>query len=319
MKIDVYASENHYVDHIAPIWLKLPDKYRGTFYVSKNSYQKAQSYNIDSIISLPIGLLTLVASYGDYRKTNGHVIFMEHGIGNTYSNDHPSYAGGMGKDRVVLFLNQHYYTQEKNINAYPSAKQAIIGTPKLDSINRDLNFTFNDKPNICLSFHWDCNVAPETKTAFEHYRGIIPFINMNKNFNLFFHGHPRDEKVWDNYCKKNNIKRIKDLSKVFEIADIYICDNSSSMYEFAATGKPVIVLNAPWYRKDINHGIRFWEFILGPQVDYPKDLFAVIDYMIKNPHCWDDVRNEIIDILYPNLGFATETAVKTIIDFLENL
>ena len=52
---------------------------------------------------------------------------------------------------------------------------------------------------------------------------------------------------------------MRDFDEVMERSTLYICDNSSTLYEFASTGRPVVVLNAPWFRRDIEHGLRFWE------------------------------------------------------------
>ena len=163
-KINFYAAYRHFFDHMIPLWEALPPQYRGHFYISRSiaAYAKTKSKTTFALGYPPQGL-TLVASYDDYLRAPGSVVYMEHGIGHTYSNAHPSYAGGKNKERVVLFLNQHALTQEKNAAAYPKSRQAIIGTPKMDHLAATTN---NTKPLVCLSFHWDCQVAPETRTAF---------------------------------------------------------------------------------------------------------------------------------------------------------
>jgi hypothetical protein len=63
---------------------------------------------------------------------------------------------------------------------------------------------------------------------------------------------------------------VASLREVQRRAAVYVCDNSSSMYEFAATGRPVVVLDLPegrikgiGYRRNINHGLRFWDALFG--------------------------------------------------------
>ena len=311
MKLDFYASEQHYFDHIVPIWGLLPKEFRGTFYVS----EKIKSSHNDIIVGKPNDNITLVSSYSDYLLTKGKVIYMEHGIGNTYSNESPYYAGGIGKDRVVLFLNNHVLTHNKNKKAYPNAKHIIIGTPKSDSIKE--KSMSNNIYTICFSFHWECQVSPETMSAFDFYKNHVVYLSKQKEFNLIFHGHPKDDNKWNEFCKINSIKRVKSFEEVINVADLYICDNSSTIYEFILTGKPVIVLNAPWYRKSVNHGIRFWSYIPGPQINNPSDLFSMIIEMLKNPKYWIEERNNIIKVLYPHLGNSSNITTNEIIKFLK--
>ena len=317
MKLDFYASQPHYLDHMKPIWDNLNSKFKGKFIITENIEEYAKLLKLNYCIEEPREVITLVSSYGDYKNTKKEVIFMEHGIGFTFSNNHPSYAGGKGKDRVVLFLNQHTITQIKNQKAYPLSKQEIIGVPKTDQYINLIPVP-KDKPTICLSFHWNCKVSPETTSAFSHYASVIPKLNKNKEFNLVFHGHPHDNKKWEKYCTKNNIKRIKTFDEVIKTADVYVADATSTSYEFAVTGKPVIILNAPWYRKNIHHGIRFWDYIPGPQVDDPKRLELMMLRAVRNPRQWDYIREPVIDKLYPYFGESAKRAATVIENFLIN-
>jgi len=313
-KIDFYASEIHYFDHIVPIWNKLPIKYKGVFYVSLEVLTKRQLLDrSDFQIGFPNDNLTLVASYKDYQKTKGKVIFGEHGIGHNYGNGHPAYVGGSGKERVVLFLNQHLLSNNTNKLAYPNAKNVIIGTPKMDNV-KELEFRPNNrKPIVCISFHWDCMVCNNTRSAYYYYKNVIGQLAKCEEFTLIAHGHPRRNEL---ELQAYGIKYYSDLNEVMEIADIYVNDNSSSMYEFINTGKPVIVLNCPLYDKHKDTGIRFWRYICGVQVDRPCDLKQAILNELANPEHYRELRDGIVNALYPYKGVATQSAVDVITEYL---
>lgn len=314
--INFYCSDAHYFDHIAPIWKRIPSEYKGTFFIEPQSFNKSKEYEIEVSIEKPKNGFTLIAGYKDYCVLkNNKIIYMEHGIGHTYGFQHPAYAGEKGKDKVVLFLNQHFLTHQKNIKTYPKISNFIIGTPKMDQY--PIVSSIKEKPLVCISFHWNDNKnIPEMKNSFNYYKKIIPILKDREEFDLVFHGHPKDEKVWEDYCKKNNIKKIKYLDEVLKEADIYICDNSSSMYEFAALNKPVIVLNNPEYRKSVAGHIRFWEYIPGLEVNEPEELLPSIIRTIKNPKEFEKNRLDIINHLYPYRGYSSQRAAEVIVNFL---
>jgi len=317
-KIDFLATETHFFDHIVPIWKLLPDKYKGTFYVNGTFEDKVIRSGVKYTIGLPTdSKLTLVASYGDYKKTTGKVLFMEHGIGHTYSSKHPAYAGGVGKDRVVLFLNQHALNNYKNLFTYPLVENVIIGTPKMDNVEFEDVEIKDRKPIVCLSFHWDCLVSPESRSAYDFYKVMIPLLAQRDEFKLIMHGHPHIG--WQEQFKEYNIEFLTNYADVLKIADIYVNDNSSTMYEFMCTGKPIVVLNCPFYRRGVNHGIRFWEYIGGVQVNRHKELIPAILRTIANPNEFRELRHDIVLKLYPNRGYATQTAVQEIVKFLDEL
>jgi hypothetical protein len=55
------------------------------------------------------------------------------------------------------------------------------------------------------------------------------------------------------------------------------------LYEFASTGRPVVVMNAPQYRRDVHHGLRFWDYPPGLQVDRPEQLADTIARALSDP------------------------------------
>ena len=322
-KIDFYASQVQYYDHMIPIWEQLHENAKGVFYVS--SEVKALRPHSETKTDKPKGNLTLVAGWGDYRMIKGDIIYMEHGIGHTYVNDkggiHTGYAGSLQKDRVVLFLNQHKITQQANLKVYPNTKQATIGTPKMDKYE-----TQKVKGRtVCFSFHWDCRVSPESRSAFYYYKDEIKKLMRTNKYNIVIHAHPRLFGTWQKELKKffrrelqlHQIKFINDFDQVLELADVYVNDNSSTIFEFALLDKPVIVLNCPLYRKDCAPSIRFWNYIPGLQVDNPQKLDAAILRTLDNPNEFAQQRADMRKTLYPYWHKSSKRAAKIIEDFLQ--
>jgi hypothetical protein len=316
VRLSARARERQFIDHLAPVWHELPAEVKNNFYVPDRAMQEhAALQGIDAIVddSSPTEL-TLVASFGDYQRTSGPVILMEHGIGHKYSN-HGSYAGGAGKDRVVLYLATNKVTKQHHLDGYPDTPVAIIGVPKMDTV----------KPRppkgrtVCISFHWDCRVSPESRSAFDHYKNFLNGLTADKRFNLIAHAHPRP--AWHRkmmvYFRDRRVPFLNSFDEVLEQADLYITDNSSTGYEFAAAGRNTIHLNAPWYRRDIDTGIRFWGYLPGPTVDRPSELADTIAEVLDHPERWEKQRQQVVRDLYPYRGKSAQRAAKVITDFIQ--
>jgi hypothetical protein len=313
--LDFYASERHYIDHVASVWRALDPDLRGIFRVRTEELQLyAKTAGVTAEVSEPTDQLTLVASYGDYKRTSGPVIYMEHGIGHSYGNNHPSYAGGAGKYRVVLFLCQHDYTAEKNKKTYPKTPVAVIGTPKLDRIKK----RGVEGRTVAISWHWDCQIAPETKSSLPHFRPLLNILKRAKDIELIGHAHPnpRFNKVMQRMYSQLGIEYVHNFKEVLDRADLYIVDNSSTAYEFAAAGRPVIHLNAPWYRKEVSHGIRFWDYIPGPTADQVREVLPLIRQLLDDPTPYEKQRKAVVKALYPHKGKASKVAAEEIKNFL---
>jgi CDP-glycerol glycerophosphotransferase (TagB/SpsB family) len=114
------------------------------------------------------------------------------------------------------------------------------------------------------------------------------------------------------------IEVVRDFSEVMQSADIYVNDCSSTMYEFLVTGKPVIILNAPWFRRDVRWGIRFWDYTdIGIQVNEPGELLPAIDRTLDSPNEYLSDRENAVRDLYPFLGQAAQRAAGAILGFCE--
>jgi len=292
----------------------------------------------------------LTCAYGDmlaaYKvRPQRPFILMEHGVGLTFNN--PSYAGGLGLRRqVALFLVPNEHTRLANARVMPLTPQAIVGVPKLDEWAEAAALathvvlpgpsasargggsmpphvgspcTSGRRPTVCISFHWNgAHIAPEAGNAFQHYAGILPELAQDEAFTLIGHGHPKFRDLEQHFLGMG-IRFVRDFRDVMEQADVYVNDSSSTLYEFCVTGKPVVILNAPQFRKNVHHGIRFWEYSdVGPQVNQPGELRAAIEQAIAEPDVYQVQREKAVQDLYPYLGESSARAARCIEDFLQS-
>jgi len=297
--IDVLATEPHYIEHLRPVFDALPDDVRGAF--------------TDNPDELHAASLVLVCSWKDYNQTGKRpVVFFEHGAGFTYNTTNRSYAGGPGRERAVLFANVNGIVDARNRETYPDAQHAIVGSPKLDALLKQ-PAPANDTPVVAFSWHWNCHVVPETRTALPHYRRALKTLAPRAGtWTPLGHSHPRAWHTNARLYRDLRWRTARTFTEVAQQSDVYVCDTSSTIYEYAALDRPVILLNAPWYRRDVHHGLRFWDYIPGIQVDHPDELPAAIDTALTGD-TWSDARRAAVEHVYPHRGNATEVAAEAVL------
>jgi UDP-N-acetylglucosamine:LPS N-acetylglucosamine transferase len=121
-----------------------------------------------------------------------------------------------------------------------------------------------------VSFHWDRSNFPELQSTWAAYHRAVAALA--RTHIVIGHGHPKRRDLARNY-RMMKIPYVPHFDEVCRRADVYVCDNSSTLFEFAATGRPVVVLNIPEYRRNVNHGLRFWDAAtVGVNVDDPSGL-----------------------------------------------
>lgn len=325
---------------MAPVWFALDEDMRGSFYVPALIQDYAIKKGLDVIALKPPGINNKldVAPRGDgplvtcgyndlqralHKKPRRPMIFMQHGIGLTFQNN--AYAGGAGMQRdVSLFLDPNEHTRALIAKVFPHKPGFVVGTPKLDGfVNQGLvtgkKKEERGKPVVCISFHWDgSRIAPEAGNAFEHYRSVLPELARSENFTLIAHGHPRNLGALAHYYEQCGIETVWDFDEVMERADLYVNDCSSTLYEFCVTGKPVIILNAPQFRRNVHLGLRFWEYTdVGPQVESCEELLSVIsDQLSVISDQWAEAREKAVADLYPYLGQSAQRAAEVIQEFV---
>jgi hypothetical protein len=321
-RVDIIASFPWYAEHMVPVWKALPKEYRGKWYASPDAKAVLRSHGIDSEASATAnGSPTLVAASGDMfkaAKLKRPVALMEHGAGQSYGGDrvarhHSSYAGGNDRGSVELFLHPGPHPAERDMARYPRARVEVVGCPKLDTLPaRDHSLDVDSRPVVAVSFHWDCQVCMETRSAFLYYRSGIA---LSSKFRLIGHGHPRIMERLSIWYKRKDIEPVASFRDVLKMADLYACDNSSSLFEFASTGRPVLVLNAPFYRRSVSHGLRFWEAAdVGLQVSAPGDFTAGVIKALADPVQAQLDRRAAIDMVYSHRdGTSAQRAADALV------
>lgn len=206
-------------------------------------------------------------------------VLLEHGSGQSYIDapGHPAYTGGRRRERLAAVLAPNVRV------ALGHERAVVIGCPKLDPWHRTAKPPPVTKPVVGVSFHWDCPVSQESGSAFATYTHELERL-VAAGHRVLGHWHPRDDGRVQQRWAELGVETTPHFNEILDRADLYICDNSSTLFEFASTGRPVLVLNDPSWRRDVEHGMRFWEYAdVGLQVDTPDQLLINVDEALRDP------------------------------------
>jgi glycosyltransferase involved in cell wall biosynthesis len=353
MTIDALAFEPQFLAHLDPVWRALPDHVRGTFFVEGVNRSLAEDaarrgvavalvdgMSIRMRSSPPLanpgdGPTALVASIGDtkigrrlgYRR----FVFLEHGAGQSYSGTgqspiEASYAGGPDREDVGLFLvpNEHAAARWRSSYAAPVE---VVGCPKLE----DLPAREPGELTIAISFHWPTphSLPAEAGNALADFMPILG--ELATRYRVIGHAHPKGDwpEMMARIYRRAGIDFVRSFDDVCRQADVYVCDNSSTIFEFAATGRPVVLMNSRYYRKTASHGLRFWDAAhVGLQVDptvrqgtvdAPKTLAAMDDAIARSLDDPPELRTQreaALDIVYQPRAGGAERAAAAITEWL---
>lgn len=328
MRLSRYASLSHYADHIDPIWDALPETARGASWSPFGDRPGTSMPGGPGGRERPLQPV-LVASWPDavtYEARRRPLIYLEHGVGQTYEAD-PTMAGAAGwagnRDpslrRTILFLCPNE-TVAAGWRARFDAPAVAVGCPKLDAWHRG-DRPKQGPPTVAVTGHWDCPLGPETRSALPHFDRALPGLARwaaSNGVRLMGHGHPR---AWGGPLLRRwsrvGVVPVRDFATVLDQADVLVADNTSALYEFASLDRPTVVLNAPWYRRDVHHGLRFWDAVPGGQVDDPDDLVPAVEAALRDPAATAGLRATAVARAYAATdGRAAERAAAAIMEVL---
>jgi len=262
MKIHGLASNSRYQRHVLAVWKHLSGAVRGEF--RSGTKVNDRGWDKDDIV--------IVGGYYDVDVAFRHrVIYVEHGAGQAYKGDrnsvnHPCYHGSEHPERVIAYVSPRADVAESW-----GRPAFAAGCPVVDDIVRA------PTNRAVITFHWDAqSICSEARSALPEYFDVLPTVVESlreQGFEVVGHWHPNDragERRW----RKLGVETSTDVDDLLGSASLVIADNTSFMYEAALLGCPVLTVNASWYRKDVSHGLRFWDYVPGFQVDEPDELAA---------------------------------------------
>lgn len=326
--ISAFGTLPHYRAHMAPILEALPESLRGPL--------------VDKTEDLPDDGPVIVAGFVDLSRVKGRrpIIYVEHGAGQTYDGDaiyatrHPSYSGSTHAsfNRVVLFVCPNETVADRWRVVQPDTPAVAVGCPKLDVWHRRMPPPVDLAPPSLVdaspiiaavtgvvgwTWHWGAQInVKEATSALPYYERQLPEIVAKLRGNgidIIGHAHPRAAGPIGRMWKNLGVPWTDDPDDLFADCDLLVADNTSLLYEFASLDRPIVALNAPWYRRRVNHGLRFWDDVPGIQINEPAELPWNIQIALGDPYSVAVARRATIARVYgPTDGNASQRAAQAI-------
>lgn len=317
-RVDVLATQPHYADHLAPVWERIPEERRGVFYAIPRVASRLPFPTQPPRGHVQSDNAALVAGHADLQRTGGRrSILMEHGCGQSYTPRHPGYAGGPGRTSTILFLCPNEYSAELNRQASPDARVVVCGSPRLEQLRQLRPDT--DGRTVTFTWHWECTLTPETQSAWRWVSHLIPEVQADGRWRVLGSGHPRMLRDVTPTYQRWGVPVVAGFEEVLAETDVLVADNTSAMFDFAALGGRVVVLNPPWYRRHVEHGLRFWSAAgVGVQVDSPEDLLPAIADAFADPPNVAARRAAAVAEVHPSVPDPAGLAAQAIVDALDD-
>lgn len=282
MKFHVYGSEIQYTDHLRVVWAEL-GPYQG------QCWFRGRAGVVEGFQLIPFAPADferwakenppgedywLVASYQDlcalHQLRHKNLVLMEHGTGQTYvgvTDDSYISANRTRLCKALWMPNQRATALQQSPTKTPVYQLPPYRVNYLQGLRRQKKP--NTKPVVVVSFHYHGSGCPEQRATAQDWwdNGVLAHLAQLDTIQLVGHSHPRClgdlQKTWASL----GVPCLSRFDDVVTQADLYICDNSSTLFEAAACGIPVILLNGLRYRPSVRHGLRFWNYAdMGLQV-----------------------------------------------------
>lgn len=306
MKVGIVATHRQYIDHVAPVWAELAAAERGAFYVAPDVYDYARGLGLHEGPRSMKPDRWVVCSTRDLAAARtiarGRLVWMDHGTGLQWF---PQGQLSRISNTVSLIAPPNDYLARRYAVTCPGVAVEVVGTPKMDRL-LSLEHA-SDGATVALSFHWTSVSRSRVLTQYEP-----AVIDLMRRFRVLGHGHPHVWDKLDRWYERLGIERVRDFDDVVRRADVYACDHSSTIYEWAALGRPVVLLDHRLQHRNVQtSGLRYWDYAdVGEHAtrsDLPEVIAGVFAEDRRAPQ-----REAATADLYPYLGRSAERAAEVL-------
>ena len=310
--IDFAAYRPWWMAHMAPVADEL----------ERRGHPITQAEGQDRLTDQP-GKVTVVASHSDMQralKAHRRVVLMEHGAGQSYSNRNVSHPGGTGRQKVALCLFPNDESADRHRKFYPKGPPAVVvGSPMVDFLTERFGRVppHPTLPIVAVSWHFASSVSLEAGSAWPQLgEPVLSALCDMRDLGwieLLGHAHPKMMSTVAPFYEARAIPLAHDFTEVCDRADLFLIDNSSCLFEFAALDRPVIAMDSPQYRPNRHHGLRFWWAAdVGLRIQRADQVANAVITALRDPVEVACQRHEIIERVYPHLGEAAKRAADAI-------
>lgn len=303
--LTAYATQPHYLDHLHAMLTHVPTRWLTTPNVARH----ALSLGLHAEIGIPRqpGGPVIVAGYRDARDVHPSrpLALVEHGAGQGYLGvEHQGYPGGPGWERLGLLIAGGRHAARRWSRSYDRLEVVEAGCPRLAG----LPARPRGGETVAVTFHWPCRQAPETWPALRDWWPQIERLVASRRYDVVGHWHPRWETPSGNRLRRRwerlGVRTVATARELFAEADLLVADNTSLLYEFAALDRPVVVLNSERYRKNVEHGLRFWSHVPGHMLDPGDDLVTGIATAFRGDPVQQEMRRRATIEAYGTVDHA---------------
>ena len=289
--IGFVASQRSYQEHLRPIWNALEPDERGVW--EETTVRPLSWVNP----SMPV-TTWIAASHRDSAqlyRLNTYRVHMEHGVGLQW---YPEWQ----LHRLIFrssiaapneFIAQRFRELKKRLRV------EVIGTPKLDAM-----IGMEHGTAAAVSFHWS-GVMRQNPNSFELWRDTI--VELAEHREVLGHAHPKVWKKAQRFYEGLGIEPVQSFDEVCRRANLYLCDHSSTLYEWAALDRELILLRREGHQVPQLSGLAKRFSGIGPELKLGGSLLAALE-AAADPQ-YRAYRQEATDVLYPYRGEATARAV----------
>lgn len=233
------------------------------------------------------------------RRLGTPTVFMEHGCGLEWFQ--PARLANVMTAAAIAAPHEHAASRYRA--ARRGVPVTVVGTPKMDQL---LQVPRPQGTTVAVAFHWS-GVRRQRRAVWWSYRralrqlaAVVPVIG---------HAHPRVATESKAFYGTLGIEWVPSLTEVVARATVYAVDAGSTLYEWAALGRPAVALDRPPGLLPCPSGLAP---VVGPTAT-PDTLVATVADVLRCDR-WAAQRLAATAELYPYLGRATDRMLQVIHD-----